>query len=133
MKKIFSIVICCFLMINFVAVACAANIGTATTSVYVRDKDTGEIKGSLEKNDKVVVDSVGSNGWAKVSIGETEYKVWAAYLNIEEGNLDEVKLTEKPRKSKSAETDKKNGIKNKKTAKLDKDSDLYGIGSLFWG
>lgn len=133
MKNFVALMICCILMISFVASACAANVGTASTSVFVRDRETGEVKGSLEKNDKVVVEKVGSNGWASVDIGGEKYKVWAQYLEIKEENLDEVKILTKPKQSKSANTDKKNGVKNKKSAKLSKDNSLYDIGALFWG
>lgn len=84
------------------ALACTADVGTANTSVYVRDISTGDIVGSLKKGDNVVVTGKIKYGWLKVNIGEKDYKIFGEYLDVNERCLDEVKIVGKPRKSKSA-------------------------------
>ena len=83
------------------AEACIAKVGTANTSVYVRDTQDGDVVGSLEKGDQVIVTGKIKHGYLKVEIGDKEYKIYNEYLDVEETCLDEVKLIGKPRKSKS--------------------------------
>lgn len=117
-----------FTLATINARACIADVGTATTEVYVRDSD-GDVVGSLAKGDRVIV--IGDKGgWARVEIGGEEYRVWGDYLDVEaDVACDDVEVTTKPRKSKTAEKGAKNGIRNKraKSIKGSKFEDLY-----FW-
>lgn len=114
------------LMLTGSAMACVADVGTANTSVYVRDISTGEVKGSLQKGDNVVVTGQ-KDGWYSVKIGETEYKVYGDYLDVCKADEVEGKtFIDKPRKSKS---NGKQTITGKKEAPI-KGSAFEGL--MFW-
>lgn len=123
MKKIFAFIVCVML---FISTCCAAEIGTATTEVYVRSIEDGEIVGSLKKNDRVSVNSI-VDGWVKISVGENEYKVWGEYLTIENSDSEEEVITEVS-KSKSMEKKQKSVVSHKHSKKFKKNSEWSDIG-----
>ena len=67
-----------------------ADVGTATTGVYVRSLESGEVVGSLHKGDKVAISDKKGN-WYKVCIGGKDYKVFANYLDISGESVDDVR------------------------------------------
>lgn len=104
-----------FVLCQVTARACTADVGTATTEVFVRNED-GSIAGSLTKGDMVAIVGTLKDGWKKVLIGGKAYKVYGAYLDVEEGVcLDEVKVREKVRKSKTKEN---GGVYEKQKCKI---------------
>ena len=107
--------------------ACEALVGTAKTEVYVRDVESGGVVGCLYRNDRVVVLKQKRNGWDIVQIGGKKYRVYGEYLTVEDCCLDEVKLRDKPRKSKSGG----NGTVRNKTKHSIKGSIFDGIGGLW--
>jgi len=81
MKKLILI-----LMMLILATSMAiAEVAVATTSVYVRSVDTGEIRGSLAYGDRVRLNET-RGGWAYVQIGGETYKVYADYVTVAEGS-----------------------------------------------
>lgn len=125
MKKIIITLICLF---TISTICFATEIGTATTDVYVRSIDTGEIVGSLAKNDRVSVVAE-KNGWAKIIVNGKEYKVWKEYLDITESDKEE-EVSNKIRKSKSANNNGQVKIKSKK--KFKKGSEWDDIGAALY-
>lgn len=129
MKKV--VLTVAFLMMFANASACIADIGTASTNVYVRSVETGDIVGSLEKGDKVIVTGNAGRGYKRVEIGGKEYKVYGDYLSISPECADETEVTTKPKKSKSASAKPdSNGVKGKRKKKKIKGSDFEGM--CFW-
>lgn len=115
-----------FVLCQVTAHACAVDVGTANTDVFVRNAD-GSIAGSLAKGDKVAVVGKLKHGWDKVLIGGKEYKVYGAYLDVNEGvNLDEVEIRDKVRRSKVKEN---GGVYDKKKCRI-QGSEFDGL--AFW-